>query len=201
MSGKETVKSGRETFKNTIFFLVIALMLVFLTVSQVYTKREQEKTIGIHIKGEVNNPGYYEVKNGSRLNDVIKKAGGKTDDADLNRVNLAQKVIDGEEIIIPKKGESLDISANSNVYYTQKNKFDNENGYDRLSKEIVSEVININSADMYQLCRINGIGESTAEEILAYRKKKGAFKSIEEIKNIRGISDKKFEEIKDKITV
>lgn len=193
--------SGKETVKNIIFFFVIASMLVFLTVSQVYTKRQQEKTIGIHIKGEVNNPGYYEVKNGSRLNDVIKKAGGKTNDADLNRVNLAQKVIDGEEIIIPKKGEPLDTATNSNLYYTQENKFDKENGYDRLSQEINSEIVNINSADMYQLCRISGIGESTAEEILTYRKKKGAFKSIEEIKNVKGISDRKFEEIKDKITV
>ncbi len=193
--------SGKETVKNIIFFFVIASMLVFLTVSQVYTKRQQEKTIGIHIKGEVNNPGYYEVKNGSRLNDVIKKAGGKTNDADLNRVNLAQKVIDGEEIIIPKKGEPLDTATNSNLYYTQENKFDKENGYDRLSQEINSEIVNINSADMYQLCRISGIGESTAEEILTYRKKKGAFKSIEEIKNVKGISDRKFEEIKDKITI
>ena len=193
--------SGKETVKNIIFFFVIASMLVFLTVSQVYTKRQQEKTIGIHIKGEVNNPGYYEVKNGSRLNDVIKKAGGKTNDADLNRVNLAQKVIDGEEIIIPKKGEPLDTATNSNLYYTQENKFDKENGYDRLSQEINSEIVNINSADMYQLCRISGLGESTAEEILTYRKKKGAFKSIEEIKNVKGISDRKFEEIKDKITI
>ncbi|MBQ8391835.1 MAG: helix-hairpin-helix domain-containing protein [Clostridia bacterium] len=193
--------SGKETIKNIIFFLVIALMLVFLTVSQVYTKREQEKIIGIHIKGAVNNPGYYEVRNGSRLHDVIKKAGGKTSDADLNSVNLAEKVIDGEEIIIPKKGESIDTSQNSNVYYTQKHKFDNENGYDRLSEEIDFEIVNINSADMYQLCRISGIGESTAEEIMTYRKKNGAFKSIEEIKNVKGISEKKFEQIKDKITV
>lgn len=193
--------SGKETVKNIIFFLVIALMLVFLTVSQVYTKREQEKTIGIHIKGAVNNPGYYEVKNGSRLYDVIKKAGGKTSDADLNSVNLAEKVIDGEEIVIPKKGESLDASINNNVYYTQKNKFDKENGYDRPSGEIDFEIVNINSADMYQLCRISGIGESTAEEIMTYRKKNGAFKSIEEIKNVKGISEKKFEQIKDKITV
>ena len=193
--------SGKETVKNIIFFFVIASMLVFLTVSQVYTKRHQEKTIGIHIKGEVNNPGYYEVRNGSRLNDIIKKAGGKTNDADLNRVNLAQKVIDGEEIIIPKKGEPLDTAINSSVYYTQENKFDKENGYDRLSQEIDSEIVNINSADMYQLCRISGIGESTAEEILVYRKKNGAFKRIEEIKNVKGISDRKFEQIKDKITV
>ncbi len=193
--------SGKETVKNIIFFFVIASMLVFLTVSQVYTKRHQEKTIGIHIKGEVNNPGYYEVRNGSRLNDIIKKAGGKTNDADLNRVNLAQKVIDGEEIIIPKKGEPLDTAINSSVYYTQENKFDKENGYDRLSQEIDSEIVNINSADMYQLCRISGIGESTAEEILAYRKKNGAFKRIEELKNVKGISDRKFEQIKDKITV
>ncbi len=193
--------SVKETIKNIIFFLVIAFMLVFLTVSQVYTKRQQEKTIGIHIKGEVNNPGYYEVRNGSRLNDVINKAGGKTDDADLDRVNLAQKVLDGEEIIIPKKGQSLETPVNKDVYYTQENNFDSENGYDRLSSQNDSEVININSADMYQLCRISGIGESTAEEIIAYRNKKGGFKSIEEIKNIKGIGDRKFEEIKDKIIV
>lgn len=178
--------SGKETVKNIIFFLVIAFMLIFLTVSQVYTKREQEKIIGIHIKGEVNNPGYYEVKNGSRLNDVINKAGGKTADADLNSVNLAEKVLDGEEIIVPKKGQSIETSVNKEVYYTQENN---------------AEIVNINSADMYQLCQIRGIGESTAEEILAYRKKNGEFKSIEEIKKIKGISNRKFEEIKDKITV
>ena len=192
---------NKETAKNTIFFCVIAIMLVFLTASQVYTKREQEKTIGIHIKGEVKNPGFYEVRNGSRLNDVISKAGGKTDDADLDRVNLAQKVLDGEEIIIPKIGQPVETTVNKDVYYTQKNKFDTENGYDRLSGENSTEIVNINSADMHQLCRISGIGEATAEEILAYRKKKGTFKSIEEIKNIKGIGNRKFEEIKDKITV
>ena len=183
--------SGKETIKNIIFFLVIVLMLVFLTVSQVYTKRHQEKIIGIHIKGEVKNPGYFEVKNGSRLNDVIKKAGGETDDADLDRVNLAQKVLDGEEIIIPKKGEPAETPANRDMYYTQKNEIDTEN----------TELININSAQMYQLCTINGIGEATAEAIIAYRNEKGGFKSIEEIKNIKGIGNRKFEEIKDKITV
>ncbi len=184
--------SGKETAKNVIFFIVIVLMLVFLTASQVYTKREREKTIGIHIKGAVNNPGYYEVENGSRLNDVIDKAGGETEEADLNRVNLAQKILDGEEIIIPKKGEAADISINSNVYYTQENKSD---------KKSNAEIININSADMYQLCKISGIGESIAEEIMAYRKKNGGFNSIEDIKNIKGISEKKFQEIKDEITV
>lgn len=193
--------SGKETAKNAIFFCVVAIMLVFLTLSQVYTKREQEKTIGIHIKGEVNNPGYYEVRNGSRLKDVINKAGGKTDDADLDRVNLAQKVLDGEEIIIPKKGQPVETTVNKDIYYTQKSKFNKENGYDRLSGENNTEAVNINSADMYQLCQISGIGEAMAEEILGYRKKNGAFKSIEEIKNIKGIGDVIFEKIKNKITI
>lgn len=193
---------GKETVKNIIFFLVVAFMLVFLTVSQVYTKREQEKIICVHIKGEVNKPGYYEVINGSRLNDVIKKAGGTTKDADVNGINLATKVLDGEEIIVPKKGETIKTSKNnSNVYYTQTNKFEKENGYDRLSQTNEPEIININSADMYLLCRIEGIGESTAKKIMDYRKEKGKFKSIEEIKNIEGIGDSKFQEIKDKIII
>jgi comEA protein len=116
----------------------------------------------------------YEFEYGDRINDAIIKAGGKTENADVDRVNLAKHLIDGTEVVIP------DISTR-----------DIEDG----------EKININTANVKRLQDINGVGEATAEKIINYREESGGFNSIEEIMNIEGIGLKTFESMKDSICV
>lgn len=144
---------------------------------------EKISTIKIHVVGEVQTPGMYEVDIGSRIDDLIRKAGGCTENADLNKINLAYEVSDGEKIYIPSI-------------------FDEENEYNVSSdNETVNNKININKASVEELQTINGIGESLANKIVNYRKENGRFSSIEDLKNVSGIGDKKYENIKEYIVI
>ena len=131
-----------------------------------------------------------ELKEGDRIDDAIKKAGGITDKADLSKVNLAYELLDGQKVYIPSindnKEEYLFIDAGENV-------LEDEN--------VQNGKININTADSSLLQTINGVGESLAGKIIDYREKNGKFKNIEDLKNVSGVGDKKFEDLKDKIIV
>lgn len=162
-----------------------------ITVKQ-ETKPEIKKII-IHITGCVTNTGIVEVDDGSRIIDVIEKAGGLTEEADISKVNLAYIVQDAQKIYIPsildaKEIEYISTENGENVIIEDK------------TKEKASKV-NINKATQTELEQIPGIGPSTALKIINYRKEKGKFYSIEEIKEISGIGDKKFNEIKENIEV
>ena len=170
---------------DIIFYLIIMLLALGCVLGTIYSKTidekqekaAEEKLIGIHIKGEVKNSGYYELQYGSRIKDAIKMAGGATDNADMDAINLAQKLFDGEEIVISSK-------------MTDKEK-----------TSINTTKININTATVSQLCTLHGIGVITAEKIINYREKNGGFKKAEELKKIEGLNASKFEDIKDKIFV
>ncbi len=140
---------------------------------------EKEEIIKVHILGEVNNPGMIELKMGDRVYDAIEKAGGLTELADMSKINLAYILSDGEKIIIP------------NI-----NDIEFQEEY-----EVENKKININVASKEELQTLNGIGESIAEEIINYRNKNGKFLNIEDIKNVAGIGENKYEKIKDNITI
>ena len=84
-----------------IMFFVVLIVLVAITAISSLKKNDYEKTIAVHVKGEVRSPGYYELDYGKRVNDAIEMAGGLTDDADEDAINLAMVLRDGEEVIIP----------------------------------------------------------------------------------------------------
>lgn len=140
------------------------------------TKEEGNGHIYVDIDGEVNNPGVYQLKDGDRVNDAIVMAGGLTDSACTKNLNKARKLTDGEKIYIPKEGEVSEVTSED------------------------SNLININTASANDLMSLPGIGEVYAQRIIDYRSKK-LFGSIEEIKNIEGIGEKKFEKLKDLITI
>lgn len=157
---------------------------------------EEEQKIIVHITGAVVNNGIVEVKESARINDVIEAAGGVTDDADLSNVNLAYAVKDGQKIYIPSKNDKEDIEDLKII--------SDEAGTDIINEgdEVQSSgKVNINTATKEELQTLSGIGESTASKIITYREENGKFKTIEDIKNVPGIGDAKFENIKDKITV
>lgn len=146
---------------------------------------EENQIIMVHISGEIYSPGLIELKLGSRLIDAVDLAGGLKKDADIDRINLAKKLVDEEKIYIPKIGEE-----ESPIEVNMGGRSDNSS----------SGQIDINSCSKEELMTLPGIGEVLAGRIIDYREE-NPFKTIEDIKNVSGIGDKKFESLRDIIIV
>ncbi|MBR3786351.1 MAG: ComEA family DNA-binding protein [Firmicutes bacterium] len=138
----------------------------------------------VDISGCVKKPGVYEVSDGTRLHQVIEEAGGLTKEADIDAINQAELVTDGQKILVPSKITGGEDKAGVSMGAATSN-----------------GKININQADSMALQEIPGVGPATAEKIIQYRESNGRFQSIEDIKNVSGIGDKIFEKMKDKISV
>lgn len=149
------------------------------------TEPEQQETIQIYITGQVKRPGVYTIAPDKRLIDAIELAGGCTPEADLNRINLAARVVDEGMYYVPAAGEEIDPGIPAV----------------QTGGEAGTEKININTADENQLQTLTGIGPAKAQKIIEYRESNGGFKSIEEIMNVSGIGEKTFENIKENICV
>ncbi len=179
-------------------FLVIFLIVRNINMGLVDIPDEHElstglvkETVKICLKGEINNPGIYEVEKGSILTDLIDKAGGLTEDAgqDINMVMVLDKNM--TVYIRPKsRAGGIDISDNSDVIIQK----DDE-------KVLFENKIDINTSSEETLCLLPGIGSKTAQAIIAYRIRNGNFKVIEDIMKVPGIKNAKFEKIKEYITV
>ena len=143
----------------------------------------QETVIFVDIKGAVKNPGVYQMKVGDRVKDALDAAGGLTDEADSQKVNLAQRVEDQMVIVVPKVGEEA-TEIPSGV----------------TSKEAAKDgKVNINTATVEELKTLKGVGEKKAEAIIEYRKKNGSFKTKEDLMKVRGIGKKLFESFQERI--
>lgn len=156
-------------------------------------KLEETKII-IHITGEVKKPGVYELSEFSRISDAIEIAEGITSDADLTNVNLAYQLSDGQKIKIPcinNENNGNYIIENSGEKIIEDSKY----------SESKDTKININTANISELTSLPGIGEATAKKIITYREENGKFKEIQEIKNVSGIGESKYNQIKDYIKV
>ena len=149
----------------------------------------------VYICGAVKTSKVVTLKENSRICDAIEAAGGLTSDADLTTINLAYILEDGEKIYIPKKGENIENLSSS---YSN-NQDSSYSSYS--SSNLKNNKININKATQTELETIPGIGPSTALKILDYREKNGKFTSIEDIKNVSGIGDSKYEKIKNYICI
>ncbi len=151
--------------------------------------------IYVHVVGAVEAPGMVELQSGSRVSDAVNAAGGFSSDADQLSVNLARQVSDGEQIVVGSAQTNAADSASG-----ESPSGSSSSGADAGST-VASGKVNINTATADQLTTLKGIGESTAQKIIDYRQQNGSFKSIEDIKNVSGIGDKKYAAIKDSITV
>ena len=164
--------------------------------------------IYIYVCGAVLNPGVYEMETGSRVFQAVELAGGLLDEAAPEYVNQAMTVSDGQQIYIPSLNEIeqldgsgsgsnfLEITGMSGTAGNTGNAFSDGAGADTSSDKV-----NINTADKAELMTISGIGESRAQDIIAYRESNGGFSTIEEIMNVPGIKEATFEKIKDGIEV
>ena len=145
------------------------------------------KKISVYVSGQVKNISVVEFEDTGTLKivDAVNKAGGLTDTADASAVNMAEPLTDGQHIHIPTKEiflQTPQLAAAS-------------------SSSSASDIVNINTADAERLATLKGIGPALAQRIIEYREQNGGFKTIDEIKNVRGIGDKKFAAFKDKITI
>ena len=159
---------------------------------------EEKEKIVVDISGQVISPGVITLDEGARVIDAINLAGGTTKDANLNKVNLAYILEDAQKIYIPSVNDKeereyiLEVSGDTEIV-TSSGSVGN--------KKEEKLMVNINTANAIELSKLPGIGNSTALKIIYYRNENGEFKSIEDIKNVSGIGDAKFNKIKDNIFV
>lgn len=166
----------------------------------------------VDIKGEVINPGIYTVKEGSRVIDVIRLAGDLTEVADTSVLNLSKKVKDEMVIIVYSYDEVANFKETKEQEEIEQEACINQNDIinDACIKDstsdtssssvVISGKISLNTATLDELMTLPGIGESKAEAILKYREEVGAFQSIEELKEVNGIGEAIFDQIKESIT-
>ena len=181
---------------------------------EVDNSAESEK-IYVYITGEVNVPGVVILNEGSRIADAINAAGGTTAKANISKVNLVYVLEDGMKVNIPNNN---DLKNNPDFEYITMGSGDGaSDDYSGVSgsasgKETSTEsagsgsskkyyIVNINTATQTELESLPGIGPSLALKIINYRKQNGKFSSIDEIKNVSGIGESRFEDLKSYITI
>lgn len=187
-------------------FQIILTALFIISIISIYIQDKDRKAsfninstkiensdakIGVYISGEIKKEGVYYLDKDSRIVNLIDIAGGVTDKADVSKINPAQKLNDSDKIIIPEKKE-MGIEE-----------IDTDEEFDEIKEKpssSTSDKININSATKSELMTLNGIGDATATKIINYRKT-NTFKDIEDIMNVPGIGESKFNNIKDDICV
>lgn len=180
-------------YKGYIICIIIILMASLSIFIQSRQKNERgnsnnsnkSNNIGVYVTGEIVNPGVYYLNEGARLYQLIDIAGGLSDTADINKLNLAQSLKDSDKIVIPKKENKSEEEISNN----------NERDLD-----LDNNKVNINVATKEELMELSGIGASTADKIIKYREN-NTFTYIEDIMDVPGIGESKFNNIKDSISV
>lgn len=163
------------------------------------TNLNGNKKIIVHISGEVISPGVISLEEGARIVDAINMADGVTEEADLSKVNLAYVLEDAQKIYIPNINEKEEKEIVENIEEGVVIRGSGtSNGNDSKNEDVK---ININTANVKELQKLSGIGESIALRIVTYRKENGKFNSIEDLKNVSGIGENKFNKIKNNIFV
>ncbi|MSO78213.1 MAG: ComEA family DNA-binding protein [Acidimicrobiia bacterium] len=147
-----------------------------------------QRSVGIvvHVAGAVARPGVVELPSGSRVIDAVEAAGGGLPDADLDRLNLAAKIVDGERVLVPKVGEVTNALP------------DPVTGEPSATSDAV---VNLNTATAAQLEELPGIGPVLAAAILDERESRGGFRSVNELRDVRGIGEKRFADLRDRVSV
>lgn len=163
------------------------------TETETETQGQEVSVCYVHICGAVTVPGVYEMEEGSRIFQVVENAGGFTEDAATEYLNMAQIVSDGMKIVVP--------DVNSLDEALQYGTAGSGNADTSAAAGAKDSKVNINTATKEMLMTLKGIGEAKAEDIIKYREEHDGFRKIEDIMKISGIKDAAFQKIKDDITV
>lgn len=199
------------------------------SINETITNEEvQENDIYVDIKGAVNTPGVYKLKNNSIINDLVLASGGFNSNAYTNNINLSKKLSNEMVVYVYTKYEYSKLDEIKTVYVekecncpkydikscidngssiikttddTEKVKEEKEIKEEQDIKEEINSLININTASLEELMTLSGIGEAKAKSIISYRETNGNFIDTKDITKVSGISDNMYEKIKDNITV
>src|SRR3989440_11495754 len=145
--------------------------------------------VTVHVAGAVAKPGVYDLAANARVIDAVEAAGGGAPDADLNRLNLAAQVTDGQRVLGQRPGEAAAAGAAAGGSSSGGGNAD------------PSGLVNLNSATQAELEALPGIGPSLAGAIVTERERRGGFRSVNELRDVRGIGEKRFADLKDKVTI
>jgi competence protein ComEA len=155
------------------------------------SSKASASTIAVHVAGSVTHPGVVELATGSRVIDAIEAVGGAVEGGDLDRLNLAAKLADGQRVFVPKVGE-----ADPGVA---------DGGGSAVASPGAAPTpaakVNLNTASQAEIEALPGIGPTYAQSIIAERQRRGGFKSVNELRSVRGIGDKRFAELAPLVTV
>lgn len=146
------------------------------------TDRGPEGEVTVHAAGAVITPGVYRLSSGSRVSDLLAAAGGATPDADLDQLNLAARLADGERILVPRRGEVVPAAAGT-------------------APGQAPAKVDLNTATAEELDKLPGIGPATAEAIIRHRETRGRFRSVTELLEVRGIGEAKLEQLRPLVKV
>lgn len=195
--------------------LVYLLIIVNIAVLILYKQQKEEvlkkDLINVEIKGYVDKPGVYSLNEDSLVNDLVKKAGGITKDADISIINLSRK-LDSEDVVIIYSKSEIDAmrQGSTSVKYIDKECvcpiIDNSALFNKVITNADGVIVDtgkvsLNSSTLKELMTLPGIGESKAKAIIDYRNSNKGFKEIVEIKNVKGIGSSIYEKIKDYLTL
>jgi competence protein ComEA len=152
----------------------------------------------VHVVGEVRRPGVYRLRLGLRVQDAIKRAGGAKSGADLQAINLAAKLTDAQQVVVPEKARAAaSASAVGGADATAPAGAAGEAGV----ATTPGPPINLNSATAEQLDTLDGVGPATAQKILEYRAQHGGFRSVDDLSQVSGIGPKRLEALRGRVVV
>lgn len=157
--------------KKLLIFFVLLISVLFVDLRAVNLLESYPDSISVSIEGEVPYPGTYELEPYATVNQLLEKCGGINIDADMTAINRESVLHDNDVIVIPLKSEER------------------------------ADKVSINQADAEALCMLPGIGKGTAEKIIAWRNENGNFQSLEQLMEVKGIGQAKFDKIRDQISL
>jgi competence protein ComEA len=146
----------------------------------------------VHVAGAVNHPGVVELRAGARVIDAVEAVGGALADGDLDRLNLAAKVADGQRVYVAKVGQADPGAVGDGSGAT---------GAEAAGGGTTGGKVNLNTATQAQLEELPGIGPTYAQAIIAERQRRGGFTSVNDLRSVRGIGDKRFAELAPLVSV
>lgn len=155
----------------------------------------REATIAVHVAGAVRRPGMVILARGTRIDDAVRAVGGAVAGADLDRINLAAKLADGQQIRVPRRGESAPDAGSTSAAGVQAPGVAAENGGAAAGGPATGP-IDINTATAAQFDGLPGIGPVLAQRLFQYRTEHGGFKRVEDLQQVEGIGPKKFAQLR-----